>query len=116
MVTGDKEEVKEAREYTLTEVTDHFLSYIRQLIFMQNKEIYKTDVEKMEAVAFSILSAIDGCSASLPAFILAPYPHEDDKKYSQEEGKKWYPQNHESIVNCDIAGSLHEKFNNYRRK
>lgn len=99
------------REYTKEKVTENFLQNIKGLCRYWSEMEAQTDIEKLEGLAFSILSCIDGCSGAMPAFILAPLPHEDDKKYSEMEADGfYYPQNHESKVNCDIAGGLHELF------
>lgn len=64
---------------------------------------------KLQGLAFTILSAIDGSTGDLPKFILAPDPHPDDKDYRKNEGLIHYPENLQEIA-CDISGSLHEKF------
>jgi len=98
------------REYTEEEVRSQFLDHIRVMAdYWENNVGQKTIKERLEGLAFSILVAIDG-GTSLPSFILAPRPHEDDKEYCIEEEENYYPQNHESNVNCDIAGCLHEQF------
>lgn len=78
--------------------------------YWNRENITLTQKERLEGIAFSILSAIDGCAASLPSFVLAPLPHEDDKQYAIDNGGNYYPQNHESDIKCDIAGDLHENF------
>lgn len=62
----------------------------------------------LEGLAFSLLAAIDGANASLPAFILAPHPHEDDAAYCRRIGENWFPSGDRSEY--DIAGALHERF------
>ena len=49
----------------------------------------KTDRERCDGVAFSILNIFDGTS-SLPAFDLLVSPHEDDKQFNIDEGEDYY--------------------------
>ena len=96
------------REYTEDEVRDMFMGHIRMLINYWDKETRKpTRREALEGFAHSFLVLLDGGSA-LPGFIVAPRPHADDKKFHQENGENWFPENHESNVKCDIGGYLHE--------
>ena len=103
-------------EKTCDEVRDEFLSHVRSLCAYWENADERTLREKLDGLAFSILSAIDGSAASLPAFILAPCPHEDDKEFLESQGKDHYPENHkvEELIKCDIGGSLHELF--YQRQ
>tara|TARA_R110000868_G_scaffold162439_1_gene393707 strand:+ start:40912 stop:41217 length:306 start_codon:yes stop_codon:yes gene_type:complete len=64
----------------------------------------KTEIERCEGVAFSILNILDGCS-SLPAFDLLVSPHEDDKQFNIDEGEDYY-EDKMMINNC----MLHEEF------
>lgn len=97
------------------EVRNDFLEKVNLLIeYWKNQS--GSDEDKLEGLAFSIFVALDGESADLPGFIVAPYPHKDDKKYRIGMGQDYYPDNNNSKVKCDIAGSLHEDFMNTRRK
>lgn len=96
-----------SRELTQDEVRDNFLSHIKGCIHYWNSQP-GPQISKLEGLAFSILAAIDGCT-DLPGFILAPLPHKDDKQYCIDNEEDYYPQNSEGIVNCDIAGTLHER-------
>jgi len=103
-------------ELTREQVIDNFLRHIKGITkYWATIDLKENDnIEyRCEGVAFSILTMLDGCSGDMPGFIVAPYPHEEDKEYtikSDGENAEWYPQNHESEVNCDIAGGLHELF------
>jgi hypothetical protein len=70
----------------------------------------KTPLEKVEGAIFSVLVALDGESAELPAFIVAPNPHESDKSFYKDRGENWFPENHDSKIICNISGSLHDTF------
>jgi hypothetical protein len=97
-------------EYTEEEVRDQFLNYIREMVDEWDAANNKTTKEKLNGLAFTILAAIDGNSPDVPSFILAPFPHEDDKQYKIDNGENYYPDNNGIDVKCDIAGDLHEKF------
>ncbi len=98
-----------SNEYTEEEVKIHFLRHLVSSIKYWDRLPGKTTTERLEGLAFSFLVSIDG-DTYLPAFILAPCPHEDDKAFCINEGDDYYPENHGVDVTCDIAGSLHEKF------
>lgn len=105
----------ESREYTEDEVRENLLSYIWTMISYWKDEARKPDTQgKLEGLAFSILTALDGCANGVPAFIVAPNPHPDDKDYLIDNGENWFPENHESEVKCNLSGSLHELFFSFR--
>ena len=104
-----------SREFTEDEIRQQFLDHVRVLVNYWDKEVSEhTQTERLSGLAFSILTTIDGYSTGLPAFILAPCPHEDDKQFCINNEENYYPENHESRVKCDIAGELHELFYNAR--
>lgn len=98
-----------SREKTVEEVREEFLAHVKVLIEVWNKNDMSKE-ECLSGLAFSILSTIDGSSMALPAFILAPLPHESDKEYHMEDDENYYAENHNSNVKCDISGYLHELF------
>ena len=100
-------------KYTEDEIREKFLRLVHSYIHYWHKIPDASCLEKLEGLAFSILVILDG-GTSLPGFIVAPAPHPDDKKYCQKNGMRWYPQNHKSEIKCDIAGSLHEMFHEYK--
>lgn len=102
----------EPREMTTEEVKERFLAHVRNMvIYWSQPGLDAKDLhERLSGLAFSILAAIDGSACGLPAFILAPAPHPDDREFHKAEGENWYPENHESSVKADIGGSLHEEF------
>jgi len=99
--------MKKPRELTREEVRDNFLEHVRKIVEYWGK-LDAPVVDRLGGVAFSMLAAFDGCS-ELPAFILAPRPHPEDKEYNIGEGDNYYPENNKE-VNCDISGELHENF------
>jgi hypothetical protein len=97
------------REYTTDEAREKFLAHVRALVDWWADESRVTDPrEKLSGLAFSILSALDGCAGGLPGYIVSPAPHPEDEAYLKAEGQNWYPA--APKVECDIAGSLHELF------
>jgi hypothetical protein len=106
--------MSEPREYTPEEVKQHFLDHIWEMIEYWDKLKPRTGArsqrERLEGLAFSLLVTLDGCSGGMPGFIVAPSTHESDKEYHKEQGENWYPQNNDAKVNCDIGGTLHDDF------
>ena len=104
-----------SHEYTTDEVRDNFMEHIRELIHYWSTielpaTLHDDDLIKrrVSGVVHSLLVTLDGGSAALPGFIVAPCPHEDDRQYHIDEDEDYYPENHNSIVNADISGYLHE--------
>ncbi|MCM3783688.1 hypothetical protein M3231_11955 [Neobacillus mesonae] len=74
------------------ELTIEFLEHIKHgIVEYWSKLPDKSDIEKCEGVAFSILTLLDGYSGGMPAFEVKPL---DEK----------------GIAGEDIAGSLHEQY------
>ena len=97
------------REMTEDEVRQEFLTHVRETVKYWADLPKYSDFDKCEGVAFSILTAIDGCSMALPGFMLIPAPHPDDKAYHEQQGKNWYP-DPPKVKLCDIAGGLCEEW------
>jgi hypothetical protein len=102
----------ESREKTTEEIREEFLKHVRSLINywdkVEGKDSPKTQKDRLDGLAFSIMVALDGGAMALPGFIVAPCPHPSDKEYHISEGSDYYPENHELDIKGDIAGSLHE--------
>lgn len=108
------------RPLTVDEVRDRFIRHVRGLIDYWENLPGKTTRERMDGVVFSILVSLDGESAGLPKFIVAPDPHPSDKEFCKENGIDWWrtegnkgmglywPQNCDLDVKADISGCLHE--------
>jgi hypothetical protein len=96
--------VNDPREMTPEECRAIFLAHVRLLVEVWASETRaKTDYDKLEGLAHSILAAIDGCAMGLPAFELVPSPHPDDKQWHADQGEDWWP------TDIDIAGDLHSE-------
>lgn len=100
------------KEKTTDEIREEFLAHVWHLIeYWENlNDGANSSQDKLEGLAFSMLSTLDGSSAALPGFIVAPMPHETDKAYHIQQGEDYYPYNDPETVQADIAGSLHETF------
>lgn len=97
---------KESRELTHDEMKTEFLQYIHALVdYWEHEDRAATVKDKLDGLAFSILNAIDGGSAELPAYALIPLGNPDDIEYCQSIGRNYYPEETE-----DIAGALHDNF------
>jgi len=96
-----------SKEKTVEQIRDEFLSHVEHLVdyWCDTKENKR---EAMEGLAFSIMSALDGSSMALPAFIVAPLTNKDDMLYHITNGTDYYPYNDDNKVDGDIGGSLHE--------
>ena len=107
-----------SREYTPEEVREKFLKMIWGYVgYWERENRAETSQAKMEGLAHSFLSLIDGSNGSMPAFILAPLPHKEDKAYHKAEGSNFFPYNERSKktgnakkVKSDIGGRLANEF------
>lgn len=50
----------------------------------------KTEVERMEALCFSLLNIFDGTTMALPAMDIRLAPHPTDKQFHIDRGERWY--------------------------
>lgn len=104
------------RSYTANEIRQKYLELVWSYINYWETLPNKTDKERLEGLAFSMLVILDGGSEPLPGFVVAPIPHVGDKEFHESRGENWFPQNHETSVSCDIAGRLHSLFLGIRPK
>jgi hypothetical protein len=103
-------------EITAEEVAKRFASYLRTAVRYWVKEAHNNphprDIDPVlyaaEGMVHSFVVAIDGCAAHLPAFVLAPAPHADDRAYYEKRGEDWYPEAPE--VKGDIGGLIREEY------
>ena len=96
------------RPYTDEETRERLLDHIWAMIDYWNREERRTTARsKLEGLAFSILSALDGSCVGLPGFVVAPRPHPDDEDYLRSQGENWFPR---CESEHDLAGVLHEEF------
>ena len=98
--------MSDPREMTVDEVREKFLSQAWALVEYWNQQP-QTKRDCLVGLLHSIFVILDGESV-IPGFLVAPRPHPDDKEYNRLNGHNWYPDNSETNVLCDIAGSLHD--------
>lgn len=104
------------REWTEDEIRERLLRHVWDMVEYWADRPGKPIEERLSGLAFSILAALDGCAMAIPAFIVAPCPHESDKDFNRSNGDNWYPENHKAKVKADIGGSLHELFHKFEPK
>ena len=98
------------REMTEEEVRQEFLEYIAVMVnYWDHTAPARTQRERLSGLVHSLLVMLDG-GTDLPKFIVVPDPHPDDREFHRGEGDNWWPENLETGVRCDIAGSLHEQW------
>jgi hypothetical protein len=97
------------RQWTEDEIREHFLEGVWSCIESWDGYEGKTQRERLQGLAFSIMAGLDG-AGDFPSCIVAPCPHPTDRAYHQQEGTNWYPENHEAQVEGDIGGTLHDNF------
>jgi len=79
----------EPRAYTVEEVREEMLDYLRNIANYWADLPNKTAREKCDGLVFSFLTLLDGC-AMFPALDVTLAPHESDKEYNRSEGMNWY--------------------------
>ena len=101
-----------SHEYTEEEMVDKLMrAFASSVDYWEHTD--RTTRRKLEGLLHSILATLDGCSEGIPAMILVPVPHESDKEYAQEEGRNWWPCNHENLRGVvGIDTMLHETIYN----
>ena len=83
-----------SREYTRDETRNALLDHIWTLIhFWRHETRATTDQERLEGLAFSILSTLDGENGDIPKFIVAPDPHPEDRPFRISSGEDYFPEN-----------------------
>ena len=97
-----------ARAYTVEEVKKQFLDHAHAMVEYWNNLDEGNQRDRLDGLAFSIMSMLDGCAITIPGFAVVPQPHSTDKKFHQERGENWYPETKE--LKHDIAGTLHEEW------
>jgi hypothetical protein len=96
------------KEKTPEQVRQEFLEMIHfNIRYWSSHSLEKSVEDRLKGLAFSILVAIDGNHAGLPAFILAPNPDSTDKSHHIKMNEDYFP---EQITNirCNISGSLQD--------
>lgn len=93
------------RAYTRDELQSQFLAHIHGLVDYWLHDSRTPEVRgKLDGLALSILTLLDGEAANMPSFIVSPSPHKADRSYYKQRGESWYPNG------CDIGGNLHKQY------
>jgi hypothetical protein len=81
------------------------LDHVRVLVnYWENESRRKDSRGKLEGLAFSMLTMLDGEGVIIPQMKIIPNPHPEDKQYHKDNGENWWP------TNIDLGGILHEEF------
>ena len=98
------------REYTEKEFRDIFLEHIWDMVEYWSTLEEKEEKDKLQGLAFSILSMLDGSNAELPRCIVAPDPNRNDRAWYESRKENFFPYNGEHNIKANVAGSLHDNF------
>lgn len=83
-----------ARPLTVEEERWILLDHIHNLVdywsALEAPHSEDTIKARLDGLAFSILSALDGCSVGIPSYDVIPHPHPEDKQYSIENNIDWH--------------------------
>ena len=97
-------------EKTAYEIREEFLTYVRGMVKYWSAVKGMGEEEKLEGVAFSILSGLDGSAGDMPGFIVTPSVNKADKDYCIGNGEDYYPYTDPQMIKSDIGGALHEYY------
>lgn len=104
----------EPRELTEEEMRKRFLNQVQGIVdFWLRDSRQETVREKLEGVAFSILTILDGESGDLPGFHVTPSTTKEDQEFWKSIGEDWWASTPKEILNnlkVDLAGSLHDEY------
>lgn len=103
--------MSEPRELALAEVREQFMQHLRHLVSYWDRQD-EAPRARLNGLAFSFLSLLDGTSGGMPAFEVIPTPHPDDKSYCRSIGDNWIPQAPEGIGEHGIhqGEMLHDRW------
>jgi hypothetical protein len=91
-----------SRAKTEQEMQEEFLKQVKSLVKYWDSQDMSSE-QKLDGLAFSILTIIDG-DTLLPAYSLIPLTTKEDTEYFKSNGENYYPKN------VDIAGELHAQY------
>ena len=90
-------------QLTMEQVRERVLRHISATVDYWHDQRQHNEMERMEGLAFSILSMLDGCAGDLPGFLVVPNPHETDQDFHKERGEDWFPET-AGFDGTDIGG------------
>ena len=90
---------------TKSEAKALFLQHLRDVAQYWDSQ-KMTSTEKLDGLAFSVLTLLDGSTMVLPAMDLVLRPHPEDKEYRQTRDENWFENG--MAINDDAM--LHEEW------
>lgn len=97
------------RAYTPEEAREIFYRQVKALCEYWSTVEGKSDLERCEGVAFSIMNIFDGTTFNLPAIDLVLAPHPDDKPFAKSQGENWFEEG--LVINdCELHGEFASKY------
>lgn len=100
------------RPHTAAEVRQKIIEHVSGMVDYWHCAENKSELEKLEGLAFSFFTMLDGMTTALPAFELYPAPHPSDQEDAVERGENWY----DSDVEVTDNTMLHDAWSDYRRR
>jgi hypothetical protein len=89
-----------SRPITKEEMRDVLLYTIRDCADYWSKQPDRSERDRCDGLAFSILAILDGTSPGVPAFDLVVRPHPDNEAYCRERGLNWEVDG--QVINDDV--------------
>lgn len=87
------------KAHSIDDVKIQLISSIKHICHYWASLPNKSDIDRCEGVAFSILNIIDGTSSGLPSMDLVLRPHPDDMKFNLDNGNDYYEDG--MVINAD---------------
>lgn len=110
------------RAYSSTEITERFLAQLVDDMHFWARADLGDDAQKspaqvaatllrMDGLVHSILTLLDGGSV-MPAMLIVPLPHSEDKADAIENDENWYPRNDAlpALAQGALEAALHERW------
>lgn len=90
------------RAFTAKEAKEKYLTMVANYVDYWATLPNKTERERLEGLAFSMMVILDGEAGMMPGFTVKPCPHPSDRAYHIGRGENYFS------TKTDIAGTLHE--------
>ncbi len=106
-----------SEQYTQEEMNKMFILECLSLVDTWANVDDRTTKGKLKGLLHSVLAMLDGEGVSMPAFMLIPYPHPDDKTFRQSMNEDYWPpfpeelNTREDIVALNGGRYLHDMLN-----
>lgn len=111
------EGVDDSRTHTTEEAREIFLKHVAGMVdYWKTTQLSDPTKCRLEGLALSILSSIDGSNCQLPSYLLIPFITDEDIEYSKQMGNPNYPITNVPEGEMNIAGELHHDIYKYLKK